>query len=147
MLKNSLLALIGNTPIVHLNKLSQECDAILVAKLEMFNPISVKDRPVFYMIEEAEKQGLINKNTTIIEATSGNTGIALAFICAIKRYRLIICMNKDMSEERKRILRIFGAELELNQMLPLCFQKENGVFIKCQEQAQALCPTSMTRKC
>lgn len=113
MIKNSLLDIIGNTPIVHLRKFSQECDATLAAKLEMFNPMSVKDRPVLYMIEEAEKQGLINKNTTIIEATSGNTGIALAFICAVKGYRLIICMNKDMSEERKRILRIFGAELEL----------------------------------
>jgi cysteine synthase A len=113
MIKNSILDHIGNTPIVYLQKLSHECDATLAAKLEMFNPMSVKDRPVLYMIEEAERQGLINKDTTIIEATSGNTGIASAIICAIKGYRLIICMNEDMSEERKRILRIFGAELEL----------------------------------
>lgn len=113
MIRNSILDVIGDTPIVYLNKLSRECLATLSAKLEMFNPMSVKDRPVLYMIEEAEKQGLINKDTTIIEATSGNTGVALAYICAIRGYRLIICMNEDMSEERKRILRIFGAELEL----------------------------------
>ncbi len=113
MIKNSILDIIGNTPIVYLKKLSQECEATLAAKLEMFNPMSVKDRPVLYMIEEAEREGLINKDTTIIEATSGNTGVALAFICAVKGYRLIICMNEEMSEERKRILRLFGAELEL----------------------------------
>ena len=113
MIKDSILDLIGGTPIVHLKKLSRECDAVLAAKLEMFNPLSVKDRPVLSMIEEAEREGLINKDTTIIEATSGNTGVALAYICAVKGYRLIICMNEKMSEERKRILRIFGAELEL----------------------------------
>ena len=113
MIMNSILDAIGQTPIIHLHKLSQDCDAILAAKLEMFNPMSVKDRPVLYMIEEAERQGLINSETTIIEATSGNTGLALAFICAVKGYRLIICMNEKMSEERKRILRIFGAKLEL----------------------------------
>ncbi|MFC1782932.1 PLP-dependent cysteine synthase family protein [Planctomycetota bacterium] len=113
MIKNNIMDLIGNTPIVYLNKLNASCDATLAAKLELFNPMSVKDRPVLYMLEEAQKQGLINDDTTIIEATSGNTGVALAFICAVKGWRLIICMNEKMSEERKRILRIFGAELEL----------------------------------
>jgi len=75
--------------------------------------MSIKDRPVLHMIEEAEKKGLINKDTTIIEATSGNTGLALAYICAVKGYRFIACMNEAMSEERKNILRLFGAELEL----------------------------------
>jgi len=105
--------LIGFTPILHLQKLSRDCEATIAAKLEMFNPISIKDRPVLHMIEEAEKKGLINKDTTIIEATSGNTGLALAYICAVKGYRFIACMNEAMSEERKNILRLFGAELEL----------------------------------
>ena len=113
MIKNSALELIGNTPMVYLNRLSRDCDATLVAKLELFNPMSVKDRPVLHIIEEAERKGLINKDTTIVEATSGNTGLALAYICALKGYRLMICMNEEMSEERKRILRLFGAELEL----------------------------------
>ncbi|MFC2167860.1 cysteine synthase A [Acidobacteriota bacterium] len=109
----SVLDLIGFTPILHLQKLSRDCDATLTAKLEMFNPISIKDRPVLHMIEEAEKKGLINRNTTIIEATSGNTGIALAYICAVKGYRFIACMNEAMSDERKKMLQLFGAELEL----------------------------------
>jgi len=112
-INESVLDLIGFTPILHLQKLSRDCDATLAAKLEMFNPISIKDRPVLHMIEEAEKKGLINKKTTIIEATSGNTGIALAYICAVKGYRFIACMNESMSEERKKMLRLFGAELEL----------------------------------
>ncbi|MBD3159194.1 MAG: cysteine synthase A [Candidatus Lokiarchaeota archaeon] len=112
-LKKSILECIGKTPIVQLGRLSQDCRATLAAKLEMFNPISIKDRPVLSMIAKAEKEGLIDENTTIIEATSGNTGMALAYICAVKGYRLIICMNEAMSDERKRILRLFGAELEL----------------------------------
>lgn len=113
MIKDSIINVIGNTPLIHLKKLSRECEATLTAKLEMFNPMSVKDRPVLFMIEDAEQKGLINRDTTIIEATSGNTGVALAYICAVRGYRLICCMNRNMSEERKRILRIFGARLEL----------------------------------
>ena len=113
MIKDSIIDVIGNTPIVHLKKLSRDCGATLAAKLEMFNPMSVKDRPVLSMIEDAEARGLIKPGTTIIEATSGNTGVALAYICAVRGYPLIICMNEKMSEERKRILRLFGARLEL----------------------------------
>jgi len=109
----SVLSLIGNTPLVCLERLGRDSDATIVAKLEMLNPISIKDRPVLSMIEDAERKGLIGKGSTIIEATSGNTGMALAYICALKGYRLIICMNEAMSEERKRVLRAFGAELEL----------------------------------
>jgi len=113
MIKHSALDCIGNTPMIYLRRLGRGCAATLAAKLEMFNPISIKDRPVLSMIEEAERQGLIDAETTVIEATSGNTGMALAYICAIKGYRLIICMNEAMSEERKMVLRAFGAELRL----------------------------------
>lgn len=112
-IKNNILELIGNTPLVYLKNYGSGLKATLAAKLEMFNPYSVKDRPVYYMITEAEKEGKINKDTTIIEATSGNTGLALAFICAMKGYKLIICMSEIQTEERKRLLKAFGARLEL----------------------------------
>jgi len=113
MIHASILDLIGRTPLVCLNRIGSDCGATLLGKLEMLNPISLKDRPVLSMIEDAERRGLIDRETTIIEATSGNTGMALAYICAVKGYRLIICMNEAMSEERKRVLRAFGAKLEL----------------------------------
>ena len=109
----SIVDLVGNTPMVYLNRFAGGLNATLAAKLEMFNPYSVKDRPIMYMIEAGEREGKIDKDTTIIEATSGNTGLALAFICAIKGYRLIICMSEIQTEERKRLLRTFGARLEL----------------------------------
>jgi cysteine synthase A len=112
-IKDNILGLIGNTPLVYLNKFGAGLNAKIAAKLEMFNPYSVKDRPVSYMITEGEKSGKIDKDTTIIEATSGNTGLALAFICAMKGYKLIICMSEIQTEERKRLLKVFGAKLEL----------------------------------
>ena len=112
-IKNSITDLIGNTPIVYLNSFGEGLNAKIAAKLEMFNPYSVKDRPISYMIAAGEKTGKINKSTTIIEATSGNTGLALAFICAIKGYKLIICMSEIQTKERKKLLRAFGAHLEL----------------------------------
>jgi len=112
-IKNSFLDCIGNTPLVYLNKYAPETGAKIAAKLEMFNPFSIKDRPVSYMIAQAEKRGDITKDTTIIEASSGNTAMALAMYCAIKGYRLIICMSEIQSLERRQVLAAFGARLEL----------------------------------
>ncbi|MDY6792590.1 MAG: cysteine synthase A [Thermodesulfobacteriota bacterium] len=104
----------GSTPLVRLNWISKGLHADILAKLEFKNPLgSVKDRIGLAMIEAAEQQGLIGKNTLIIEPTSGNTGIALAFVCAARGYRLILTMPETMSVERRKLLRHLGAELVL----------------------------------
>ncbi|GMA97892.1 cysteine synthase A [Pelosinus sp. IPA-1] len=111
-----LTDLIGNTPLLELTNYNKEkaIGAKVIAKLEYFNPLSsVKDRIGYAMIAEAEKQGLINKDTTIIEPTSGNTGIALAFVAAAKGYKLVLCMPDTMSIERRNLLKALGAELVL----------------------------------
>ena len=113
---DSLLQTVGATPLVRLGKLARDagCAATLLGKCEFFNPLSsVKDRIGLAMIEAAERDGRIGPETVIVEPTSGNTGIALAFVCAAKGYRLILTMPENMSDERARMARFLGAEIEL----------------------------------
>ncbi|MBC7107532.1 MAG: cysteine synthase A [Methanomassiliicoccales archaeon] len=114
MIYNSILETIGKTPIVKLHNLIAEDSAEIYCKLESFNPMSsVKDRIALAMIEDAEKSGRLKKGMIVVEPTSGNTGIGLAMVCAVKGYRLILTMPESMSIERRRLLKAFGAELIL----------------------------------
>jgi cysteine synthase A len=113
---NSIVETVGDTPMVKLGRIAQEAGvgATIYAKLEFFNPLaSVKDRLALGMIEAAEAEGKITKDTVLVEPTSGNTGIALAFICAQRGYKLILTMPESMSVERRKMLKFLGAELEL----------------------------------
>lgn len=111
---NDITEAIGNTPLVRINKMAEDIDAEVLVKVESFNPASsIKDRVAVAMIEDAEKEGRINKDTVILEPTSGNTGIALAFAAAAKNYKLKIFLPENFSEERKKLIKIFGAELVL----------------------------------
>lgn len=106
--------LVGKTPLVKINRLVKEDAAELVAKLEFFNPAgSVKDRIALNMIEDAERKGILTKDSIIVEPTSGNTGVGLAFVAAVKGYKLILTMPESMSIERRKLLKKFGAELVL----------------------------------
>jgi len=107
---------VGRTPLVRLNRITKDLPATFLVKLESFNPLSsVKDRIGVAMIEAAEAKGLLNQDSVIIEPTNGNTGIALAFVCAAKGYRLILTMPETMSMERRQLLNILGAELVLTE--------------------------------
>jgi len=110
----NIIQLIGNTPLVYLHSLSKGIEASIAAKLEFMNPgSSIKDRLGLALITDAEKKGIINKNTVIIEPTSGNTGIGLAMVCAVKKYKLKIILPENMTMERRNLVQAFRAELVL----------------------------------
>ena len=112
--KTDITKLIGNTPLVPLNKIAADCPANILAKLEMYNPGgSLKDRLALALIEDAERTGRLKPGGTVIEVTSGNTGIAVAMICAIKGYRALLTMSDKNSEEKQNMIKLYGAELVL----------------------------------
>lgn len=126
---------VGNTPLVRLNKLGADTEATILVKLDFFNPLSsVKDRIGVAMIEAAERDGLLSEDSVVIEPTSGNTGIALAFVCAAKGYRLVLTMPDTMSRERRQLLKILGAELVLTEGA----KGMKGAIEKAEELARAM---------
>ena len=111
---NHILELVGNTPLVRINRMNPVPDVELLVKLESINPGgSVKDRIALRMIEEAEATGALTPGKIVLEASSGNTAIGLAMVCAVKGYQLLVTMSESASEERKRILKAYGAEILL----------------------------------
>ncbi len=132
---NDITETIGNTPLVRLKKVTQGVKATILAKLEYFNPMgSVKDRIGFSMIQAAEKQGILKRDSVIIEPTSGNTGIALAFVAAAKGYRLILTMPDDVSIERRTLLECLGAEVVLTPASLLM----QGAILKAHELSREI---------
>lgn len=137
---NSILELIGNTPMIKLNRVATDVEATIVAKLEFLNPTgSVKDRIALSMIEAAEKEGVIKPGFTIVEPTSGNTGIGLSFVATVKGYKMIVVMPEVMSAERRKIMKAYGAELVLTPAEVFV----EGACKKAKElaeQPEAFCP-------
>jgi len=132
---NNILETIGNTPMIRLNKIVPEDYSEIFVKLESFNPGgSIKDRIALSMIEDAEKKGLLKSGAVIIEPTSGNTGIGIALICAVKRYRCIIVMPETMSLERIFILKSYGAEVVLTP----AYEGMEGSIKKANELAKKI---------
>ena len=120
-LHDDMTALVGRTPLVRLNKVVPREDALFLAKVEVRNPGgSLKDRIALNMIMEAESQGRLKPGMTLLEPTSGNTGIALAWIAAVRGYKSLILMPESMSAERRNLLRAYGAELILTPAMPRC---------------------------
>lgn len=127
---DNIIATIGNTPLIKINKISKGLYANIFVKAEFFNPLSsIKDRIGFAMIEDAEKNGKIGPGATIVEPTSGNTGIALAFVCAQRGYKLILTMPETMSIERRALLKMLGAEIVLTESS----KGMSGAILKAEE--------------
>jgi cysteine synthase A len=138
---NDITETIGGTPLVRLNRVIPKDQAIVLAKCEFFNPLSsVKDRIGVAMIEAAERDGKIDKETVIIEPTSGNTGIALAFVCAAKGYKLILTMPESMSIERRRLLKALGAQVVLTPAADGMRGSINKAHELAKEQKKAFIP-------
>ncbi len=142
---DNILDTVGNTPLVKLNRIleGENCVADIYAKLEFFNPLSsIKDRIALTMVEAAENSGKLNKDTMLVEPTSGNTGIALAFVCAAKGYNLTLTMPESMSVERRKMLKLLGAKLELTEAA----KGMKGAIAKAEEMVASNANTLMLQQ-
>src|SRR5438309_2412887 len=143
----SVLDLVGNTPIVRLRRVVKPGGAAVIAKVESVNPGgSVKDRIAVAMVEDAERRGILKAGSTLVEPTSGNTGIGLAMVCAVRGYRLILTMPDDMSVERQRLLSRYGAEIHLT---PAIEGMSGAVFAAqemCKEHPEYFMPMQFENK-